>query len=121
MREVLVGDTEEFRDDMRRGVVIDGREVFVFQRGGHYYAFENSCPHRGGPVGEGTVIGKVEAVLAEGGELLGERFSERDINIVCPWHGYEFDIATGECIGDRRITLRRYRAFATEGRVYVRA
>ena len=36
------------------------------------------------------------------------RFSEHEIHIVCPWHGYEYDLATGECVGDRRLRLTKY-------------
>ena len=72
-------------------------------------------------MGEGTIIGKVEAVINEDKEFVMERFSETDFNIVCPWHGYEFDIETGACAGDRRIKLRRYRAFEQDGQVYVSA
>jgi len=119
MSQVCVGRVEDFADDVRKGVVIDGREVFVFQRGDRFYAFENNCPHRGGPVGEGTLIGRVEAVVNEKREVVMETFSETTINIVCPWHGYEFNIADGVCAADRRIRLRRYRVFEEDGKVYV--
>jgi len=32
----------------------------------------------------------------------------RPIALVCPWHGYEYDIKTGECAGDRKLKLRKY-------------
>ena len=119
MSQVYVGRVEDFADDVRKGVQIDGREVFVFEHKGKFFAYENHCPHAGGPVGEGTIIGKVQAVLSEGGELLREEFSETEFNIVCPWHGYEYDIETGACAGDKRIKLRKYRALVQDGEVYV--
>jgi nitrite reductase/ring-hydroxylating ferredoxin subunit len=119
MSEVFVGTTHDFADDARKGVRFDGREVFVFQHRDRYYAYENNCPHAGGPVGEGTVIGKVEAVLDDDRNVLGERFSETEFNIVCPWHGYEYDIETGRCAGDGRIRLRKYSAYEKDGNVYV--
>lgn len=119
MSEICVGHAEEFDDDVRKGVHFDGCEVFVFRHNGKYYAYENKCPHAGGPVGEGTIIGKVEAVLDEDRHVVEERFSETDFHIVCPWHGYEYNIDTGRCAGDERIRLRRYEAIEREGKVYV--
>ena len=121
MSDVFVGTAEEFLDDARKGVQIDGAEVFVFQHRDKYYAYENNCPHAGGPVGEGTVIGKVEAVLDEERRVVQERFSETEFHIVCPWHGYEYDIETGRCAADGRIRLRKYKAFEKDGKVYVSA
>ena len=117
--EVRVGRTEDFVDGRRVMVQIGGREVFVFERDGRFHAFENLCRHMGGPVGEGVLIGKVEAVLGPNQELIRERFSTDEIHIVCPWHGWEYDIATGECAANRRIKLRRYEAVQRGEDVYV--
>ena len=117
--EVRVGRTEDFVDGRRVMVQIGGREVFVFERDGRFHAFENVCRHMGGPVGEGVLIGKVEAVLGPNQELIRERFSTDEIHIVCPWHGWEYDIATGECAANRRIKLRRYEAVQRGEDVYV--
>ena len=117
--EVRVGRAEDFVDGRRVMVQIGGREVFVFERDGRFHAFENLCRHMGGPVGEGVLIGKVEAVLGPNQELIRERFSTDEIHIVCPWHGWEYDIATGECAANRRIKLRRYEAVQRGEDVYV--
>jgi nitrite reductase/ring-hydroxylating ferredoxin subunit len=111
-----IGDLTHGRRILAR---IDGREVFVFEREGRLYAFENVCRHMGGPVGEGLLIGKVEAVLDEQKRLLYERFSKDEIHLVCPWHGWEYDIETGECVANRRIKLRRYDAVQRGEDVYV--
>src|SRR5581483_5098395 len=95
MAEVLVGSVHEFDDETRKIVMNRGKEIAVFQRAGRFYAFENRCLHMGGPVGEGMLIGKVEAVIGSDGCWLGERFSEDEIHLVCPWHGWEYDIADG--------------------------
>ena len=31
-----------------------------------------------------------------------------EVHFVCPWHGYEFELKTGECVGDRRLRLKKF-------------
>ena len=114
-----VAHVSDLVDGQRVMVRIDGREVFVFERAGRFYAFENVCRHMGGPVGEGILIGKVEAVLDEQQAHLYDRFSTTEIHLVCPWHGWEYDIETGECAANRRLKLRRYEAVQRGEDVYV--
>ncbi|HEU0236811.1 MAG TPA: Rieske (2Fe-2S) protein, partial [Candidatus Limnocylindrales bacterium] len=109
----------DLADGRRVMVRIDERDVFVFERDGRFYAFENVCRHMGGPVGEGILIGKVEAVLDDEQRLLHERFSTQEIHLVCPWHGWEYDIETGECAANRRLKLRRYEAVQRGEDIYV--
>jgi len=117
--EIHVGTVDDFTDGRRVMVRVDDRDVFVFERDGRFFAFENRCRHMGGPVGEGMLIGKVEAVLDEDRRLVRERFSTSEIHIVCPWHGWEYDIETGICAADRRIGLRRFDAIRRGEDVYV--
>jgi nitrite reductase (NADH) small subunit len=117
--EVFAGRVSDFDDDTRRVVRAGGREVVVFRHRDRFYAFENVCLHQGGPVGEGLLIGKVEAVLGPDRTYQGERFSEEVTHLVCPWHGWEYDIATGACAGDPRRKLRRFRLVEREDGVYV--
>jgi len=117
--EIYAGRVDDFTDGRRVMVPVDGREVFVFERAGRFYAFENVCRHMGGPVGEGMLIGKVESVLDENRAWLGDRFSTTEIHIVCPWHGWEYDIETGECAANRRLRLRRFDAVLRGEEIYV--
>jgi nitrite reductase/ring-hydroxylating ferredoxin subunit len=117
--EIRVAHVSDLADGRRVMVRLDGRDVFVFEREGRYYAFENTCRHMGGPVGEGILIGKVEAVLDEHRQQIRERFSTTEIHLVCPWHGWEYDIETGECAANRRIRLHRYEAVQRGEDVYV--
>jgi nitrite reductase (NADH) small subunit len=120
MAEVYAGQEAEFEDEQRKIIAANGREVVVFKHDGRFYAFENNCPHNGGPVGEGILIGKVEAVLGPDQTLLAERFSETETHLVCPWHGWEYNIANGACIGDPKRRLRKYEIVQREdGGVYV--
>jgi nitrite reductase/ring-hydroxylating ferredoxin subunit len=117
--DIRAGFVSDFAEGQRVLLEVNGREVFVFERAGRYYAFENVCPHMGGPVGEGILMGKVEAVLGPNKELIRERFSTTEIHLVCPWHGWEYDIETGECAALRRYRLRRYEAVQRGDEVYV--
>jgi nitrite reductase/ring-hydroxylating ferredoxin subunit len=42
-----------------------------------------------------------------------------ETHFVCPWHGYEYDLKTGECIGNRKLKLRKYEIVARGGDIYV--
>jgi nitrite reductase (NADH) small subunit len=117
--EWLVGRVSDFEGGRRKIVSIRGREVVVFNWNDQFRAFENNCLHMGGPVGEGLLIGKVEAVVDANRRVLYERFSDEVVHLVCPWHGWEYDVATGEVSGDRRRRLRRYSTVERAGRVYV--
>jgi nitrite reductase/ring-hydroxylating ferredoxin subunit len=117
--EIYVGRVADFADERRVMIQVDGRDVFVFERAGRFYAFENRCRHMGGPVGEGILIGKVEAVLDENKAVVRERFSTSEIHLVCPWHGWEYDIETGTCAADRRVRLRRFEAVRRGEEIYV--
>ena len=67
------------KSDVPRGtgsiVELGDKQVAVFCVEGQYYAIDNICPHRGGPLGEGDLEGTV---------------------VTCPWHGWEFDVTTGQ-------------------------
>lgn len=58
-------------------VEADGKEIALFNVEGKYYAIDNECTHVGGPLCEG--------------EIEGDR-------VICPWHGAEFDLKTGEAV-----------------------
>jgi nitrite reductase (NADH) small subunit len=117
--EVLVGGRSEFDDGGRRLISAGGTEIGVLLHDGEFVAYENRCVHQGGPVCEGKIIARVEAVLGDNKTMLGERFSGTETHIVCPWHGYEYDLATGECAADRRLRLRRYEVIVRGDEIYV--
>ncbi len=121
MPEIYVGAVDDFADDTRIAVSTGGREVVVFRYQDTFHAVENRCAHSGGPVGEGVLLGRVEAVMGPDGSCLGERFSTEQIHLVCPWHGWEYDLATGEFAGDRRVKLRRFDVVERDGSVFLDA
>jgi nitrite reductase/ring-hydroxylating ferredoxin subunit len=106
MRTVTVGKVHAFQDPGRMVVEIDDVAVGVFCRNGRFTAFENVCPHMGGPVCQGKIIARVEERVAADKTSLGLSFSPDQTNVACPWHGYEFDIATGRHQGNPNLRLR---------------
>ena len=100
----------------RKRVEVNGRAVVVFNIAGEYFALSDRCPHRGGPLSQGRLTGLLES--AEPGAYRYTRLGEI---LRCPWHGWEYDIETGEYAGDRRKRLRRYETIQKEDRIYVRA
>jgi len=122
MAEKLIGRISDFKDGERRIVFIDGdREIGVFRENGTFYAYSNYCLHQGGPACEGLTIAKVEERIMPDKTSKGLYFSDTDLNFVCPWHGYEYDIRTGECIADRKLKLRKYEVVEKGDEVYVLA
>jgi len=59
-----------------------------------------------GPACQGKIIAKVEEVVADDRTSKGLEFSKTKINVVCPWHGFEFDIRTGRHHGNPRYRLK---------------
>lgn len=116
---VLVGSAAEFRDGDRKIVTVGDRTVGVFLVDGRFRCYENTCLHQGGPVCEGRYFPKMTAVVGEGGRLLGERYDTSEPHLVCPWHGWEFDLRTGEFCGDRSRRLRSFPVEVEGGDVYV--
>ena len=119
MREVNIGSASEFSDPGRKIVGFEGFEVAVFRLDGEFFAWLNLCPHMGGPVCQGKMIAKVEEIIAEDRTSKGMAFSKTKMHIVCPWHGFEFDIRTGTHPGNAKARLRRIKLAVTDGDVVI--
>lgn len=117
--EYHVGPVADFADPSGILVKAAGIEVGVFMVKGRLNAYENRCRHQGGPVCTGEIIGRYEQVLLPDGTVAGERFADDEVRIACPWHGWEYDLATGECTADRRFRLRRIEVRERDGEAYV--
>jgi nitrite reductase/ring-hydroxylating ferredoxin subunit len=115
MREVVIGKADAFPDPGRRVVEVDGIAVGVFRRNGRFTAYENVCPHMGGPVCQGRIMPRVVELIADDKTSLGFAFSKDQANVVCPWHGYEFDIGTGRHQGNPRTRLLPVKIAVVDG------
>jgi nitrite reductase/ring-hydroxylating ferredoxin subunit len=69
-----VAETGDIPEDEGRTIAAGGKTLALFNRGGTFYAIDNTCAHRGGPLGEGELDGTT---------------------VICPWHGWRYDITTG--------------------------
>ena len=119
MREVNIGAASEFADPGRKLIGFDNFEVAVFKLGGAFFAYLNHCPHMGGPACQGKMLAKVEEVIADDRTSKGMTFSKSKMHVVCPWHGFEFDIRTGIHPGNPRARLRKIKVAVADGDVVV--
>ena len=90
-------------DDLPPGACIrfelpDGDELAVYNVGGEYYATENFCPHKGALLSEGALCGHV---------------------IECWWHGWQFDVRSGECLTVNE-RIRTYQVLVEDGVIKIR-
>ena len=118
MAEWFVAKAADMTDGDRRIITAGQREIGVFFSSGSYYAYSNYCLHSGGPACEGLVINRVVDLIAADRTYQGQTFSD-ELHFVCPWHGYEYDMKTGECVGDRKLKLRKYEVVRRGDDIYV--
>ena len=75
---VKAATTTEIEPGQARLVEVNGKQIALFNVGGQFFALDNACTHRDGPLAEGAVSGS---------------------EVTCPWHGATFDVRTGEATG----------------------
>ena len=104
MAKHVVARVSEFQPGTRRIIDAGGVSVGVFSIDGEFYALRNSCPHQGGELCLGPTVGLATA------EKPGEIHYSREGEILrCPWHGWEFDLATGRSVFDpNRTRVKSY-------------
>jgi nitrite reductase/ring-hydroxylating ferredoxin subunit len=88
---IVVAPLAEFPPDTRRIVDAGGRSIGVLRVGDAFYAVRNRCPHQGGPLCEGRVFRRAMSDVP--GQV---RYADGAPLIACPWHGWEYDLATGQ-------------------------
>ena len=104
MAKHVIGSVEEIPPGTHKIVEVAGRSIGVYNIGGDFFALRNTCPHQGGPLCEGRVTGFIMARVP--GEY---SYTRRGEIVRCPWHGWEFDIKTGQSWFDPQQT--RVRAY----------
>jgi nitrite reductase/ring-hydroxylating ferredoxin subunit len=111
MAKYVVATTDELRPGQRKVVEVAGRSIGLFNVNGEFFALRNRCPHQGGPLCSGRLHGFVESSLP--GEY---EFSRPGELLRCPWHGWEFDIRTGQSWFDPAKTrVRAYEVSVAPG------
>ena len=79
-------------------VDVNGKEIALFNLDGKFHAIDNTCLHRGGPLGEGELDGTT---------------------VTCPWHGWQYNVTTGRNIMDESEGVDRYEVKVEGGAVLI--
>lgn len=100
MTELIeVATTGEVPVGRAKVVYVEGRAIALYHTASGFYATDNTCPHRGGPLAEGDLI---------------------DDEITCPWHLWGFDVTTGRCAGNPEISVATHELRVDGERILVR-
>jgi 3-phenylpropionate/trans-cinnamate dioxygenase ferredoxin subunit len=111
MAKHVVAAVGEIVEGGRKIVEVAGRQIGVFNVKGSFYALLNRCPHSGAGLCEGKIIG-----FAEADEPGKYRLRRQGEFLRCPWHGWEFEIATGQSWFDpKKMRARTYKATVETG------
>jgi nitrite reductase/ring-hydroxylating ferredoxin subunit len=95
---VRVAGAGEIPAGAGRVVEAGGRTLAVFNVDGTYYAIDNTCTHRGGPLGDGDLEGAV---------------------VMCPWHAWRFDVTSGANVNNPAVRVACFPAQVRDGAVFV--
>jgi len=96
---VKAAKSEEIAPGQGKMFELSGKKIAIFNVDGAFYAIDDTCTHRGGPLSDGTLDGK---------------------QVTCPWHGGAFDITTGEVLGPPPLKgVSRYNTRVEGGNVEV--
>jgi nitrite reductase/ring-hydroxylating ferredoxin subunit len=98
-KDIPVARVDEIPEGERKIVQVDGISIGVFHHKGDWYALRNSCLHRGGPVATGKLI---------------------EDQIICPWHGYTYEVTSGRLIMDPSARLEMYPVSIEDDQVRLR-
>lgn len=97
-RFVRVASVADVEPGSGKVVEAGGRAIALFNVDGTFYAIDNTCLHRGGPVGEGDLDGAV---------------------VTCPWHGFQYDVITGRNVFDPEVGLATFPVRVANGDVLI--
>lgn len=115
MAKHVVALAGEIAPGSRKIVTVRGREIGVFNHGGEYFALLNRCPHQGAELCKGRLVGLATAERA--GAFEWSRAGEM---LKCPWHGWEYDIRTGQSWCDPQDTkVKAYEVTVASGEALV--
>jgi len=98
MARVRVGKATDVPAGEARVVEADGKTLALFNVGGAFHALDNTCPHRGGPLGEGDVEGTV---------------------VTCPWHAWRWDVRTGANANNPAVRVACFPVIVEHGELFV--
>jgi 3-phenylpropionate/trans-cinnamate dioxygenase ferredoxin subunit len=110
-RRFVIGAVSDFPPGTQRIIEVNGRSVGIFNVDGSFHAILNRCPHSGAELCKGRVVGLLESD--------GPGHFKLDKNrkfLRCPWHGWEFELTTGQSYFDPRgVRVRHYSVDVEDG------
>lgn len=89
---------DEIPAGMIRELQIDGKVIALANVDGKFYAIDNVCLHRGGPLAEGQLRGNA---------------------VTCPWHGWEYDVTTGKAVMNPAVGVQTYAVEVRGDDIYI--
>jgi nitrite reductase/ring-hydroxylating ferredoxin subunit len=98
-RFIDVAATSDLPAGRAKAFTVGDRRIAVCHTGKGFFAVDNTCPHRGGPLGEGDVLGD---------------------ELVCPWHLWGFDVASGLCPGNPDMSVGTHEVRVENERILVK-
>lgn len=113
-----VGDLSEFPVGSHKVVKVGGREIGIVNINGEFYGLPNVCPHQTGPLCEGKILTGT-LIANKDTDWKPEWIHDEEI-VICPWHGLEYHVPTGQCMAFPNIRVRRYEVFVEDNKVKVR-
>ncbi len=82
--------------------------IGIFNIGGRFYALRNICPHKRGPLCTGEVAGRGTAQTPPSVSDSHIDYEKDGQILRCPWHAWQFDIASGQCLVDPTVRVKTY-------------
>lgn len=114
--KIKVAQESELEQDGERVITeVQGEEIAVFRHNGEFFALANYCIHQAGPLCEGGMTG--QSTMAE--DNWDWSYDTEEKCIMCPWHGWTFDITTGQSIKDESYSVPSYDVEVENGEVFV--
>ncbi|HET9904171.1 MAG TPA: non-heme iron oxygenase ferredoxin subunit [Xanthobacteraceae bacterium] len=115
MAKHVVAAARDLPPGSRKRFEVAGRSITIFNVAGEFFALLDRCPHQGGSLCEGQLIGLLEA---DGPGRY--RYTRRGEIVRCPWHGWEFDLRTGRSYCEpARVRTKTYEVVMKDGRELV--
>ena len=87
MAQHKIAKISDIPEGQGKTFTVEGQEVAVFNKGGQFFAIDNTCLHKAGPLGEGSL---------------------EDETVTCPLHGWQYNITTGECLMNPEAKLNTF-------------
>jgi nitrite reductase/ring-hydroxylating ferredoxin subunit len=112
----VVAAVDEIAPGTSKVVDVNGRAIGIFNVNGEYFALLNRCPHAGAELCKGQIVGLVQS------DGVGDyQLQRQDEFLRCPWHGWEFEIRTGQSWCDPRKTrIRKFDVKVEPGETLVK-